>query len=57
MAGNKKGKGKAVVEPKKRSRNEREWDRALAAAGAADQPQRSPRIGGSEAEAEIQGEP
>jgi hypothetical protein len=38
MAGDKKGKGKAVVEPKKkRSRDERKWARALAAADAADQ--------------------
>jgi len=51
MAGDKKGKGKAVVEPKKkRSRDEREWARALAAADAADQPQRSVRIRGLEAE-------
>ena len=58
MAGDKKGKGKAVVEGKKKiSRDEREWDRALAAADAADQPQRSLRIKGSEAEAERQGEP
>ena len=58
MAGDKKGKGKAVVEPKKkRSRDEREWDRAHAAADAADQPQKSLRIRGSEPEAERQGEP
>ena len=39
MAGDKKGKGKAVVvAKKKRSRDEREWDRSLAAADAADQP-------------------
>jgi len=38
MAGDKKGKGKAVVEgKKKRSRDEREWDHALAAADVADQ--------------------
>jgi len=36
MVGDKKGKGKAVVEAKKkRSHDEREWDRALA---ATDQP-------------------
>ena len=58
MAGDKKGKGKAVVEPKKkRSHDEREWDRAHAAADAADQPQRSLRIRGSEPEAKRQGEP
>ena len=56
MAGDKKGKGKVVVEAKKkRSRDERVWDRALAAAGAADQPQRSVRI--RDSEAERQGEP
>ena len=50
MAGDKKGKGKAVVEPKKkRSRDEREWARALAATDAADQPQRFVRIRGLEA--------
>ena len=39
MAGDKKGKGKAVVEAKKkRSRDEREWDRAHAVVDAADQP-------------------
>ena len=55
MAGDKKGKGKAVVvAKKKRSRDEREWDRALE---AADQLQRSVRIRDSEAEAERQGEP
>ena len=49
MAGDKKGKGKAVVEAKKKkSRDEREWARALA---AADQPQCSVRIRGLEAEA------
>ena len=58
MAGDKKGKGKVVVEmKKKRYRDEREWARALAAADAADQPQRSVRVRGSEAEAERQGEP
>jgi len=58
MAGNKKGKGKAVVVAKKKiSRDEREWDRTLAAAAAVDQPQRSVRIRGSEAEVERQGEP
>ena len=52
MAGDKKGKGKVVVEAKKKqSRDEREWDRAL----AADQPQRSVRI--RDSEAERQGEP
>ena len=56
MAGDKKGKWKAVVEgTKKRSRDEREWDRALAVVDAADQPQRSLRIRGSEAKAERQG--
>ena len=55
MAGDKKGKGKAVVvAKKKRSRDEREWARTLA---AADQPQRSVRIRGSEAEAKRHGEP
>ena len=58
MAGDKKGKGKAVVESKKkRSRDECEWARALAAADAVDQPQRSVRIRGSEAETKRQGEP
>jgi len=58
MAGDKKGKGKAVVvTKKKRSRDEREWDRELAAADAADQPQHSVWIRDSEAEAERQGEP
>ena len=39
MVGDKKGKGKVVVEAKKkRSRDEREWDQALAVADAADQP-------------------
>ena len=39
MAGDKKGKGKAVVvAKKKRSRDEREWDQALAVVDAADQP-------------------
>ena len=52
MAGDKKGKGKAVVvTKKKRSRDEREWDRELAAADAADQPQHSVWIRDSEAEA------
>ena len=58
MAGDKKGNGKSVVvAKKKRSHDEHEWDRALAAADAADQPQRSVRIRESEAEAERQGEP
>ena len=58
MAGDKKGKGKAVVEAKKKkSRDEREWARALAVADAADQPQRSVRIRGSVTTAERQGEP
>ena len=58
MAGDKKGKGKSVVEAKKkRSRDEREWARALVAADAADQSQRFVRIRGSEAEAKRQGEP
>ena len=52
MAGDKKGKGKVVVEgKKKRSHDECEWDRALAAADAADQPQHSVWIRDSEAEA------
>ena len=52
MVGDKKGKGKEIVEPKKkRSHDEHEWARALAAADAADQPQRSVRIRGLEAEA------
>ena len=39
MAGDKKGKGKAViVAKKKRSCDEREWDQALVVADAADQP-------------------
>ena len=55
MAGDKKGKGKAVVvAKKKRSRDEREWDQALA---AADQPQHSVQIRDSEIEAKRQGEP
>ena len=50
MAEDKKGKEKAVVvAKKKRSRDEHEWDRALAAADAADLPQRSVRISESEA--------
>ena len=50
MAGDKKGKGKAVVEPKKkRSRDECEWARALAATDAEDHPQRSVKIRGLEA--------
>ena len=50
MAGDKKGNGKSVVvAKKKRSRDEHEWDRALAAADAADLPQRSVRIRESEA--------
>ena len=50
MAGDKKGNGKSVVvAKKKRSRDEREWARALAAADAADLPQRSVRIRESEA--------
>ena len=58
MAGNKKGKGKAVVvTKKKRSHDEREWDRALAAADAADQPQHSVQIRDPETEAKRQGEP
>jgi len=53
MAGDEKGKDKAVVEAKKkRSRDEREWDRAHAAADVANQPQRSLRIRGSEPEVE-----
>ena len=46
MAGEKKGKGKVVEQPKKkkRSREEREWDRAIAAAEAQDRPQRPVRI-------------
>jgi hypothetical protein len=40
MAGDKKGKGKVVEQPKKkkRPREEREWDRAIAAAEAQDRP-------------------
>ena len=51
MEGDKKGKGKVVVEAKKKqSRDEREWDRALAAASAADQLQCLVRIRDLEAE-------
>ena len=50
MAGDKKGKGKSVVvAKKKRSRDEHEWDRALATADTADLLQRSVRIRESEA--------
>ena len=56
MAGDRKGKVKVVEKTKKkRTREERKWDRAIAAADASDQPQRSIRIRGSQAEG--QGEP
>ena len=38
MAGDRKGKGKQVVQKKKRTHEDREWEHALAAADAADQP-------------------
>ena len=46
MAGDKKGKGKQVVQKKKRCRDDQEWERALAAADAADMAPRSVRIRG-----------
>ena len=44
MAGDRKGKGMQVVQKKKRTHEDREWEHALAAADVADQPQRSVRI-------------
>ena len=56
MAGDKKGKGKVIPQAKKkRIREERDWDRAIAAADAANQPQHSIRI--CDSEVERQGEP
>ena len=56
MAGDKKGKGKVIPQAKKkRIREERDWDRAIAAADAANQPQHSIRI--RDSEVERQGEP
>ena len=46
MPGDRKGKGKVIEQPKmkKRSPEEREWERAHVAADAADRPQRTFRI-------------
>src|SRR6185312_16957091 len=41
MAGDRKGKVNQVVQKKKKTREDREWEHALAAADVADQPQRS----------------
>jgi hypothetical protein len=46
MAGDKR-KGKAVAEPKKKTRQEKEWDRVLSMPDTQSQPQRSIRIGES----------
>ena len=46
MAGDTKGKGKQVVQKKKRSRDDKEWEHALAAADTADMAQRLVRIRG-----------
>jgi hypothetical protein len=47
MAGDKR-KGKAVAEPKKKkTRQEKEWDRVLSVSGTQGQPQRGIRIGES----------
>jgi hypothetical protein len=52
MAGDKR-KGKAVAEPKKKTRQEKEWDRVLSVPDTQGQPQRGIRIGES---AQSQGE-
>ena len=59
MAGDKKGKAKVDEQPKKkkRSRDEREWERAQAAADAADRPQRSFQIRESRAATQGESEP
>ena len=46
MPGDRKGKGKVIEQPKmkKRSPEEREWERAHVATDAADHPQRAFRI-------------
>ena len=56
MAGDTKGKGKQVVQKKKRSRDDQEWERALAAADATDMAQRSVWIRG-DGEGEPDSEP
>ena len=56
MAGDTKGKGKQVVQKKKRSRDDKEWERALAAADTTDMAQRSVRIRG-DGEGEPNSEP
>ena len=56
MAGDKKGKGKQVVQKKKRSRDDQEWECALAAADAADMAPRTVRIRG-DGEGEPDSEP
>jgi hypothetical protein len=43
MAGDKR-KGKAVAEPKKKTRQEKEWDRVLLVPDTQGQPQRGIRI-------------
>ena len=59
MAGDRKGKAKVDEQPKKKkwSREEREWERALAATDAADRPQRPFQIRDSRADTQGESEP
>ena len=59
MAGGRKGKAKVDEQPKKkkRTREEREWDCAHAAAAAADRPQRPFQIRESRAATQRESEP
>ena len=59
MAGDRKGKAKVDEQPKKkkRTREEREWDCAHAAAAAADRPQRPFQIRDSRADTQGESEP
>ena len=59
MAGDRKGKAKVDEQPKKKkqTREEREWDRAHAAATAVDRPQRPFQIRESRAATQGESEP